>query len=42
MLFLARCLDWICLAFMAGAQDEVRLNQLICPLARSRHHQDVE
>mgnify|MGYP001593289273 CR=1 len=36
MLFLARCLDWICHAFASGAQDEVRLNQLICPLAQRR------
>ena len=28
MLFLARCLDWLCAAYASGAQDEVRLNQL--------------
>ncbi len=29
MLLLARCLDWLCQLFASGAQDEVRLNQLI-------------
>lgn len=29
MVFLARCLDWLCLAYASGAQDEVRLNQLM-------------
>lgn len=33
MLWLARCLDWICNAFAAGAQDSMRINQLICPIA---------
>lgn len=36
MLFLARCLDWLCRAFASGAQDELRLNNLICPLAAHR------
>lgn len=40
MLFLARCLDWLCLAFLSGAADEMRLNQLICPLAASRSDAD--
>lgn len=31
MLLLARCLDWLCNAFASGAQDELRINQLICP-----------
>lgn len=29
MLLLARCLDWLCLAFASGVQDEMRLNELI-------------
>ncbi|CCW19982.1 hypothetical protein EBBID32_43530 [Sphingobium indicum BiD32] len=29
MLLLARCLDWLCLAFASGVQDEMRLNDLI-------------
>ncbi|SEJ99660.1 hypothetical protein SAMN05518849_12440 [Sphingobium sp. AP50] len=40
MLLLARCLDWICRAFASGAQDAMRLNQLICPLAAQRHQND--
>ncbi|WP_196221867.1 hypothetical protein [Sphingobium sp. CAP-1] len=36
MLFLARCLDWICQAFASGAQDDLRINQLICPLAHQQ------
>ncbi|WP_304535909.1 hypothetical protein [Sphingobium cyanobacteriorum] len=36
MLFLARCLDWLCRAFASGAQDELRLNQLICPLTQQQ------
>ena len=36
MLFLARCLDWICNALASGVQDETRLNQLICPLSSRR------
>ena len=34
MSLLARFLDWLCGAFASGAQDAVRLNQLICPLSR--------
>jgi hypothetical protein len=40
MLFLARCLDWLCRAFASGVQDELRLNQLICPLAARRKQSD--
>jgi hypothetical protein len=34
MLLLARCLDWLCLAFASGVQDETRLNQLIVGLTQ--------
>jgi hypothetical protein len=36
MPLLARCLDWICHAFASGAQDELRINQLICPCSRRK------
>lgn len=35
MLFLARCLDWLCVAYASGAQDEVRLNQLMLVTRRA-------
>lgn len=34
MVFLTRCLDWLCLAYASGAQDEVRLNQLMLVTTR--------
>ncbi|MBH1998485.1 MAG: hypothetical protein I8H96_05040 [Sphingomonadaceae bacterium] len=42
MLLLARCLDWICLAFMSGAQDEMRLNDLMlqCCARKAAQHPD--
>lgn len=44
MLFLARCLDWLCLAFASGAQDEMRLNDLMlqCCMKKSAHHSTGE
>jgi hypothetical protein len=36
MLLLARCLDWICNAIASGAQNELRINALICPCARRK------
>jgi hypothetical protein len=41
MRLLAQCLDWLCRAFASGAQDELRLNQLICPLATGRDPSDA-
>ncbi|WP_269078220.1 hypothetical protein [Sphingobium lactosutens] len=35
MLLVARFLDWLCALFASGAQDALRINQLICPLS---HH----
>jgi len=40
MSLLARFLDWLCGAFASGAQDAVRLNQLICPLSRRLDQSD--
>ncbi|EAT10242.1 hypothetical protein SKA58_00645 [Sphingomonas sp. SKA58] len=33
MLRIARFLDWLCALFASGAQDALRLNQLICPFS---------
>lgn len=40
MSLLARFLDRLCGAFASGAQDAVRLNQLICPLSRRLDQSD--
>jgi hypothetical protein len=37
MLLLARCLDWFCQLFASGAQDEVRLNELISRCGAREH-----
>ncbi|MEA3389978.1 hypothetical protein [Sphingobium sp. CCH11-B1] len=33
MSIVTRLLDWLCSAFAAGAQDALRINQLICPFS---------
>ncbi|MFD1105013.1 hypothetical protein [Sphingobium olei] len=38
MLILARLLDWLCSAFASGAQDALRINQLICPFSEKAGH----